>query len=419
MNILLHTPEGVRDIYNSDCAVKLHIQNKIHELVKSYGYHDVEGPSFEFFDIFNKERGSIASKEMYKFFDKEGNTLVLRPDMTPQIARIAAKYYENEEAPIKLCYQGRKFVNGSSYQGRLKETTQLGAELIGDSSVDSDAEVIVMLAESLLAAGLTDFQVEIGHINYFRGLVNQAGLDEETENEILEMIQNKNYFGLEELISRHHIEKSVADVFLRLPQMFGSIDILREAGSLTDNFMAKQAICHLEKLHEILKIFGVEKYVTYDLGMVNKLRYYTGVMFQAFTYGTGEFIAGGGRYDKLIGQFGKSKPSIGFSITIDYLMIALSRQKITVETDDRQSFMVLFTEHNRNVAIRLSRLYRSKKVNVNMMVFNPLKDTEFYLDYAQKHGIGHVITVLEDETIEMIQVLTKNVKREKLSSIFE
>lgn len=419
MNILLHTPEGVRDIYNADCAGKLHIQGKIHELIKAYGYHDVEGPSFEFFDIFNKERGSIASKEMYKFFDKEGNTLVLRPDMTPQIARIAAKYYENEEAPIKLCYQGKKFVNGSSYQGRLKETTQLGAELIGDASVDSDAEVIVMLVESLLAAGLTEFQVEIGQINYFRGLVKQAGLDDRTENELLEMIQNKNYFGLEELISRQHIDSAVGDVFLRLPQMFGSIDILREAKALTDNPMSGQAIEHLEKLHEILKLFGVEKYVTYDLGMVNKLRYYTGVMFQAFTYGTGEFIAGGGRYDKLIGQFGKAKPSIGFSITIDYLMIALSRQKIAVKTDDRQSFMVLFTENNRKAAIQLSKLYRSKKVNVNMMVLDPSRDAGFYLDYAGKHDIGHVITVLEDDTVEMVQVLTGNVKKEKLSSIFE
>ncbi|MCM1468560.1 MAG: ATP phosphoribosyltransferase regulatory subunit, partial [Alistipes sp.] len=120
MNSLLHTPEGVRDIYNADCKDKLYIQEKIRQLVKSFGYLDVEGPSFEYFDIFNKERGSIASKEMYKFFDKEGNTLVLRPDMTPQIARIAAKYYESEEAPVKLCYQGRKFVNCSSYQGRLK-----------------------------------------------------------------------------------------------------------------------------------------------------------------------------------------------------------------------------------------------------------------------------------------------------------
>lgn len=417
MNILLHTPEGVRDIYNSDCAAKLYTQDKIRALIKSYGYKDVEGPSFEFFDIFNKERGSIASKEMYKFFDKEGNTLVLRPDMTPQIARIAAKYYENEEAPIKLCYQGKKFINGSSFQGRLKETTQLGAELIGDSSIDSDAEVIVMLVESLLASGLKEFQVEIGQINYFRGLVKKAGLDETVENEILEMIQNKNYFGLEELISRYNIDKTVGEVFLRLPQMFGSIDILNEAKDLTDSEMARDAIDSLLKLHSILKLYGVDKYVTYDLGMVNKLRYYTGVMFQAFTYGTGEYIASGGRYDKLIGQFGKSKPSIGFSITIDYLMIALDRQKIKVETDNKQSYMLLFVESSRSLAIELARHFRTENINVNMMVLDRTKSMDFYLDYAKKHGIGHIINVSDDDTFETIQVLTGNVKKEKISEI--
>lgn len=419
MNTLLHTPEGVRDIYNADCARKLFIEDKMHQVIKSYGYHDIEAPSFEYFDIFNKERGSVASKEMYKFFDREGNTLVLRPDMTPQIARIAAKYYENEEVSIKLCYKGKKYINGSSYQGRLKETTELGAELIGDSSIDSDAEVIVMLVESLLASGLKEFQVEIGQINYFRGLVEEAGLSSEVEDEILEMIKNKNYFGLEELISRHNIEHSVGEAFLRLPQMFGSMEILDEAYALTGNQTARDSIIHLKKLHEVLTLHGVSKYVTYDLGMLNKLRYYTGIMFQAFTYGTGEYIASGGRYDKLLRQFGVDKPSIGFSVTVDYLLLALDRQKIRLETEEKQSFMVVFREETRNSAIQLARLYRSKNVNVNMVTLDPSKENSFYLEYAKKHDIGHVITVPDNESVEMIQVLTGNVKKEKLSAIFE
>lgn len=419
MNTLLHTPEGVRDIYNRDCARKLYIEDKIHQIIKSYGYQDVEAPSFEYFDIFNKERGSVASKEMYKFFDREGNTLVLRPDMTPQIARIAAKYYENEEAPIKLCYKGKKFINGSSYQGRLKETTELGAELIGDASVDSDAEVIVMLVESLLASGLSEFQVEIGQINYFRGLVEEAGLSSEVEDEILDMIKNKNFFGLEELISRYHIDKAVGDAFLRLPQMFGSMEILDEAYTLTTNKTAREAILHLKELHEILKQYGIDRYVTYDLGMLNKLRYYTGIMFQAFTYGTGEYIASGGRYDKLIRQFGKDKPSIGFCITVDYLLIALERQKIRLDTEEKQSFLVLFSKGSRNTAVRLAKLYRSKNVNVNMMLCDETKNLDFYLSYAGKHDIGHVVTVPDNECVEMVQVRTGNVKKEKISAILE
>ena len=131
MEQLLHTPEGVRDIYNGECARKLAVEQKIRETMNLYGYRDIQTPGFEFFDIFRKERGSVASKDMFKFFDREGNTLVLRPDMTPSIARCAAKYYSEERIPVRLCYLGNTYTNNSSYQGRLKECTDAGAELIG------------------------------------------------------------------------------------------------------------------------------------------------------------------------------------------------------------------------------------------------------------------------------------------------
>ena len=110
---LLHTPEGVRDVYNGECAKKLAVQERMHKVLHSHGFHDIQTPMFEFFDIFNKERGTVASKNMYKFFDREGNTLVLRPDITPSIARCVAKYYKEEELPIRLCYMGNTFINNS------------------------------------------------------------------------------------------------------------------------------------------------------------------------------------------------------------------------------------------------------------------------------------------------------------------
>ena len=113
---LLHTPEGVRDIYNSECARKLILQENLHRLLKKYGYHAIETPTFEFFDIFSREIGTTPSKDLYKFFDREGNTLVLRPDITPSIARCAAKYYGDEEFPVRLCYMGNTFINNSSFR---------------------------------------------------------------------------------------------------------------------------------------------------------------------------------------------------------------------------------------------------------------------------------------------------------------
>ena len=147
---LLHTPEGVRDIYNTECAVKLLLQNNLHQVLELYGFRDIQTPSFEFFDIFNQERGTVASKDMYKLFDKEGNTMVLRPDITPSIARCVAKYYKDEELPIRLCYIGNTYINSSAYQGKLKEVTQLGAELVNDDSVDADAEMLAITIECLL-----------------------------------------------------------------------------------------------------------------------------------------------------------------------------------------------------------------------------------------------------------------------------
>ena len=173
---LLHTPEGVRDIYNDECEKKMLLQDQLYHILRLHGYHPIQTPTFEFFDIFGREIGTTPSKDLYKFFDREGNTLVLRPDITPSIARCAAKYFGEEELPIRLCYMGNTFINNSSYQGRLKECTQLGAELLGDPSVDADAEMISMVISCLKAAGLKEFQLSIGHADFFRGLMEAAGL---------------------------------------------------------------------------------------------------------------------------------------------------------------------------------------------------------------------------------------------------
>ena len=196
---LLHTPEGVRDIYNEECEKKQVLQERLKKAMEQYGYHIIQTPTFEFFDIFGKEIGTTPSKDLYKFFDREGNTLVLRPDITPSIARAAAKYFSEEDMPIRLYYMGNTFINNSSYQGRLKENTQLGAEFIGDNSVDADAELISLAVECLLASGLKEFQLSIGHADFFAGLIEAAGLDEDAIDELRELISNKNFFGVEEV----------------------------------------------------------------------------------------------------------------------------------------------------------------------------------------------------------------------------
>ena len=164
---LIHTPEGVRDIYGKEYAQKLLVEELIHKQLNLYGYQDIQTPVFEFFDVFSREIGTTPSRELYKFFDKEGNTLVLRPDFTPSMARCAAKYFMDKDTPIRLCYMGNTFTNTNSLQGKLKEVTQMGAELMGDGSVEADGEMIAMMTEALLHAGLKEFQVSIGQNRIF------------------------------------------------------------------------------------------------------------------------------------------------------------------------------------------------------------------------------------------------------------
>lgn len=328
---LLHTPEGVRDIYGTEYARKLTIESKLHEKIRSYGYEEIQTPTFEFFDVYSKEIGTTPSKELYKFFDKEGNTLVLRPDFTPSIARCAAKYFMDEQVPIRFSYSGNTFTNTSNLQGKLKEVTQMGAELINAPGVEADAEIISLVIEALKNTGLTRFQITIGEVDYFKGLCEEAGLDEDTELELRSCISGKNYFAAQELLIERRVQEPYHSILLKLADMFETRESLSEARAVVKNQRSLAAIERLEKLYEVLKLYGVEEYVSFDLGMLSKYHYYTGVIFKAYTYGVGDAVVKGGRYDNLLHQFGKEASAIGFVIVVDDIMEALSRQKVALK----------------------------------------------------------------------------------------
>ena len=390
---LLHTPVGVRDIYNDECYDKLLIQNRIHKIFKEYGYSDIQTPTFEFFDIFNKERGSVASKNMYKFFDREGNTLVLRPDMTPSIARASAKYFMDEEMPIRLCYVGNAFINNSEYQGKLKEFTQIGSELLGDNTSDADAEVIAMVIESLLKAGLTEFQIEIGQPEFFKGIVEKAGLDTDTIEELRELLENKKYFGVEDVLEKANVPQEDREVFLKFQEFAGSIEMIKLAKTLNINDKSKAALERLEKLYSILVIYGYEKYISFDLSMLNMYQYYTGIVFKGYTYGTGDAIVTGGRYDNLLGQFGKDFAAIGFAVNLDQLMVALERQHIKLGERDNKK-MILYGVENQREAINYTKTLRSENECVMMVRKRSNHQMEDYISYAKRSNVSEIIIIV-------------------------
>lgn len=398
---VLHTPEGVRDIYNAECERKISLETKLQAVIRNFGYKDIQTPTFEYFDIFSEERGTVSSRHMYKFFDREGNTLVLRPDITPSIARCVAKYYKDETKPVRLCYLGNTYINNHSYQGKLKETTQMGAELINDASIDADAEMVAMSIRCLLASGLTDFQIEIGHVDFFKALVEEAGLTKDEEEELRLRIEDKNMFGVEEILAPKNISEELKNLFYKMPELFGPLEKIQMVKNMTKNPKAVKAIECLEKIYELLSIYGFEKYVAFDLGMLSMYNYYTSIIFRAYTYGTGDSVLGGGRYNHLVSQFGKDASAIGMAINIDQLMAALTRQK-KWEPFVNQSIFLYYPESARKDAIQLANEFREADKPVEMYCSNETFSIEEFCSYFASSHLKEVIVMKEHKEPEVI-----------------
>lgn len=393
-NKRLHTPEGVRDIYNDECEKKHYILDRMRQVIQSYGYRFIETPTFEFFDIFGQEVGTTPSKDLYKFFDREGNTLVLRPDMTPSIARAASKYFPIKTEPVRLCYEGNVFINNNSYQGRLKESTQLGVEFIGENSVDADGEIIALVVNNLKAAGLEQFQISIGHADLFRQLMKAADFDAEAEETLRDLILNKNFFGVDEFLERHQVTDDLRSLFSMLGKMYASPKEWAGMNEIALRFPGvADALSYLQELYELLEVYDVTKYVSFELGLISSYSYYTGILFSGYTFGSGEPIVKGGRYDGLLSYFGKEAPAIGFALMVDQLLLALERQKIAISAG-QEAEIILYTPQQRKIAATTAEELRNagKIVRLHLMDL----DSHSIADYRQRYQ-GQKIIVLEDE----------------------
>lgn len=405
MKRVLHTPEGVRDIYNIECGKKMALEKHLKKIFHTYGYHDIQPPTFEYFDVFRKEIGTILSKDLYKFFDKDGNTLALRPDITPSIARVAATLFKDETLPVRLCYTGNTFINHSNYQGRLRETTQMGAELMGDSSVEADAEMLALVIESLLTIGLKEFQLSVGNVDFFQSLIEDACLDEDAEERVRELINNRNFFGVEEFLDSIQVKRSSKEAFAALNDLVGGVSILSQAKNIAPNSKGVKAVRRLEKIYDTLKLYGVEKLITFDLSMSGTYGYYSGIIFRCYTFGTGDAIVKGGRYDHLTEKFGKESPAIGFAIVVDELMNALVRQKVRINYT-RKNTIVLYSPERKREAIALARDFRRKGKNTELLQKDADKELNAYIAYGNEYYAGSMVYLSDTGEVEVINLIT-------------
>ena len=402
---MLHTPEGVRDIYGMEYRKKMVLEEKLHKVLQLYGYHDIQTPMFEYFDVFGKEIGTIPSKELYKFFDREGETLVLRPDITPSIARAAATVFDVSKTPLRLCYKGNTFINHSSYLGRLREHTQMGAELIGVDSVEADAEMIAMAVEGLKEAGLEEFQIHIGNVDFFEGLMKETGLEPAEEKRLREYISNRNYFGVDELLEKANAKKTIKAAFQVLPELVGGQEVLKHAKKIALSTGILEAVKRLEHLYQTLTTYEVEKYVSFDLSMSGAYEYYTGIIFRGYTYGTGDAIVKGGRYDRMLEKFGKQAPSIGFVIVVDELLSAFARQNLNIACNEKNT-LVLYDEERAKEAILLAKDFRKNGKVTELVKRKAELSLEEYKALAKKNSCISMMYLKASNDIEMTNLAT-------------
>lgn len=331
-----HTPKGFSDILWDECDLKFRIESVAREVFAKHGYKMIQTPTVEYFDVYHTATPNKV-ESMFKFFDVDGRTLALRPDFTTSIARLAATKSLGEELPLRLCYSGTTFRNDEAFsQARQREFSQVGIELLGENSPQTDAEVIRVVIETLLQSGLKTFQIDIGQVAYFMELAKQAELTPQQTDRLRTYINDKDIVAIQEYLAELEISEDLKCIFSDLPTRFGDETVILDAMNQKGiGDKAKQALCNLEEIYRILKSENYAQYISIDLGMVPHLDYYTGMIFKGFTYGVGFPICSGGRYDTLMEKFGRDMPATGAAIGVERFMSALREEASHRQNESR------------------------------------------------------------------------------------
>ncbi len=337
-----HTPQGLADVLWEEAELKFHIETVARSIFKQNGYKMVETPTFEYFDVYHTATPNHA-ESMFKFFDADGRTLALRPDFTTSIARLAATKPLGGKLPLRLCYAGNAFQNDEAFsKARQREFSQVGIELIGENSARADAEVIRIAIETLTAAGMRQFQIDIGQVGYFLSLASAAKLDDEAADALRQMINDKDFVAIENFLEGFPMPQDLKDIMMDLPNQFGTVSVIdaaRKREGIPDD--AKAALENLKQVYDILKEQGLEQYITIDLGMVPHMDYYTGLIFKGVAHGVGFPICSGGRYDNLMEKFGRKLPATGVAIGLERLMAALRDEETKTESAAEKEYLTV------------------------------------------------------------------------------
>jgi ATP phosphoribosyltransferase regulatory subunit len=319
-------PKGLRDLLPEEVKQRRHMERRVSTLFQSYGYREIATPTIEFLDVVEGGTGRNIRKELFLFMDREGEVLSLRPEMTVSIARLAATHLQGE-LPQRLYYNANVFRHVQPHLAQYREFWQMGIELLGASGAWADAEVISVAVKSLLALGLDDFKISLNQIGIFNSLLEDSRLEQAEREEIRRLVEDKDLVALSALLDGLAIDDGLKESIARLPVLHGGLEILQQVPYLEKNRKAEQAALELKKVYEALQVCGVIGNIVVDMGVLRGLDYYTGIVFEGYSPELGYGLLGGGRYDRLLGEFGLDAPATGFALGMDRLALVLKSQE--------------------------------------------------------------------------------------------
>jgi ATP phosphoribosyltransferase regulatory subunit len=319
-------PQGVVDLVYEDAASKRELETALRGCFRAWSYDELIPPTFEYADTLASEAGTQLAEEMYRFTDRDGRTLALRPDLTIPAARVVATRLHDQPMPLRLFYVGSVFRYEAPQAGRQREFTQAGVELIGAGTPAADAEVLALTVEALRAAGLPQFQLALGQMAFFRALLAELDAPAPAVTVLQSAIDRKNPADLVGVLDQLAVAGPQRQAFMALPGLHGGAEVLAQGRAICVNPAMQTALGWLEAIHELLTAYDVAGAITFDLGETRGMEYYTGITFKGYTPGLGFSICSGGRYDDLVGHFGRPQPAVGCALWVDRILLARQRQ---------------------------------------------------------------------------------------------
>lgn len=318
-----HIPPGSQDLLAGDVKRRRRVQAAWFELAEGRGYAEVIPPTFEYEEVFTRGAGPDLASRLVRFVDQDGRLVALRADFTSSIARLATSRLATEPLPLRLCYAGKVYRQEVDGGGRSRELFQLGAELIGDAGVDADVEVLRLAIDLLRGLGITDFQINLGEVGFVRPLL--ANLPSEASSSLRGAIDRKDRAELAEAVRRWQPAEATARALVELPTLIGRREMLQRARELA---VGAEALVSIDRLEEIDRVLSdaERKHLVYDLGEIRGLGYYTGIQFEIFVAGFGRAVGYGGRYDRLLAQYGLDRPAVGLALETDSLADLLAME---------------------------------------------------------------------------------------------